>query len=84
MFVDGLAFVVTVSQNLKFIPAHYLPTRTSSDLATSLKQTVRLYRQGGFRVQTLLMDGEFEKVTPLFPEVVVNTTSLGEHVGDAE
>ncbi|KAL7464039.1 hypothetical protein ACHAXS_004383 [Conticribra weissflogii] len=84
MFEDGIVFVVTVSRDIKFITAHYLPTRTSSNLAESLKETTRLYQQGGFKVQTLLMDGEFEKVKQLIPEVVVNNTSAGEHMGDVE
>ncbi|KAL7465887.1 hypothetical protein ACHAXS_006188, partial [Conticribra weissflogii] len=84
MFVDGLAFIVTVSKDIKFITAQFLPMRTNTDLAISLRDTMRLYQRGGFRVQTLLMDGEFDKVTRLLPEVVVNTTSAGEHVGDIE
>ncbi|KAL7460368.1 hypothetical protein ACHAXS_002287 [Conticribra weissflogii] len=84
MFVDGLAFIVTVSRDIKFITAQYLPTRTSTDLAGSLRKTIQLYQRGGFRVQALLMDGEFDKVAKLLPEVVVNTTSAGEHVGDIE
>ncbi len=84
MFVDGLAFIVTVSRDIKFITAQYLPTRTSTDLAGSLRKTIQLYQRGGFRVQTLLLDGEFDKVAKLLPEVVVNTTSAGEHVGDIE
>ncbi|KAL7466255.1 hypothetical protein ACHAXS_006545 [Conticribra weissflogii] len=84
MFVDGIAFEVTVSQKIKFITTHYLPIRTSNDLAESLKETIRLYQRGGFKVQTLLMDGEFEKVKTLLPEVIVNTTSAGEHVGEVE
>ncbi|KAL7460647.1 hypothetical protein ACHAXS_001093 [Conticribra weissflogii] len=81
MLVSGTAFVVTVSRD---ITTHYLPSRTSDDLAQSLKQTIRLYQQGGFKVQTLLMDGEFEKVKGHIPEVVVNITGTGEHVGDVE
>ncbi|KAL7461201.1 hypothetical protein ACHAXS_001624, partial [Conticribra weissflogii] len=72
------------SKDIKFITAQFLPTRSSTDLAISLRDTIRLYQRGGFRVQTLLMDGEFDKVTGLLPEVVVNTTSAGEHVGDIE
>lgn len=84
MFIDGLPFVVTVSRRIKFITAHYLPTRTSEHLAASLKETIGIYHRGGFRVQVILMDGEFEKIKPLLPNVVVNTTSAGEHVGDVE
>ncbi|KAL7460774.1 hypothetical protein ACHAXS_001215, partial [Conticribra weissflogii] len=84
MFVNGVAFVVTVSRGLKFITTHYLPSRQANDLASSIRETIKIYQRGGFRVQTLLMDGEFEKIKPLLPEVLVNTTSAGEHVGDIE
>ncbi|KAL7472715.1 hypothetical protein ACHAXS_013110 [Conticribra weissflogii] len=84
MFVSGLAFVVTVSRDIKFITTHYLLSKTSDDLAQSLQETIKLYQRGGFKVQTLLMDGEFEKVKSRIPEVVVNITGAGEHVGDVE
>ncbi|KAL7461076.1 hypothetical protein ACHAXS_001511 [Conticribra weissflogii] len=82
MFVDRLPFVVTISRNIKFITVHQLPSRTAPELAESSKETIRIYQRGGFKVQTLLMDGEFEKIKPLMPEVIVNTTASGEHVGD--
>ncbi|KAL7463813.1 hypothetical protein ACHAXS_004166 [Conticribra weissflogii] len=63
---------------------HYLPSRTSENLVQSLKETIRLYQRGGFKVQTLLMDGEFEKIKVQIPKVIVNITSAGEHVGDIE
>lgn len=84
MFVDGLVFVVTVSQSIKFITAHYLPLRTSEHLAKSLKETMWIYHQGGFRVQVILMNGKFKRIKPLLPNVLVNTTSASKHVGDIE
>ncbi|KAL7472774.1 hypothetical protein ACHAXS_013136 [Conticribra weissflogii] len=84
MFVNGEAFVVTVSRGLKFITTHYLPSREAEHLASSIRETIKIYQWGGFRVQTLLMDREFEKIKPMLPEVLVNTTSAGEHVGDIE
>ncbi len=35
-------------------------------------------------MRTLLVDGEFKKIKPLLPEVLVNTISAGEHVEDVE
>ncbi len=84
MFVNGIAFVVTVSRGLKFITAHHLPSREAKDLADSIRETIKIYQRGGFKVQTLLMDWEFEKIRSLLPEVLVNTTSAGEHVGEVE
>lgn len=84
MFVNGEALIVTVSRGLKFITKQYLPSRQANNLASSIRETIKIYQRGGFRAQTLLMDGEFEKIKPLLPEVLVNTTSAGEHVGDIE
>jgi len=41
-------------------------------------------RVGGFKVRTLLMDGEFEKVRNLMPCIECNTTAANEHVSEAE
>ncbi|KAL7462980.1 hypothetical protein ACHAXS_003351 [Conticribra weissflogii] len=84
MFVNGIAFLVTVSRGLKFITTHYLPSRETNDLTNSLRETIKIYQRGGFKIQTVLMDGEFEKVKPHLPEVIVNTTAAGEHVGEVE
>ena len=35
-------------------------------------------------VRTVLMDGEFEKIRPLMPNVVCNTAAAKEHVTDIE
>ncbi len=63
---------------------HFLPSRMSDNLAQSLRETIKWYQCRGFRVQSPLMDSEFEKVKAHLLEVVVNTTSAGEHVGDVE
>ncbi|KAL7457933.1 hypothetical protein ACHAXS_000412 [Conticribra weissflogii] len=84
MFVNGTEFFVTVSWGLEFITMHYLPSREANNLAISLKETIRIYQQGRFEVQTLLMDSEFKKVKPYLPDVLVNTTAAREHVGKVE
>ncbi|KAL7468004.1 hypothetical protein ACHAXS_008235 [Conticribra weissflogii] len=84
MFVNGVAFVVTVSRGLKFITVHNLPSREANNLASSIKETIKIYQRGGLKVQTLLMDSEFDKIKPHLLEVLVNTTSAGEHFGEVE
>ncbi|KAL7463046.1 hypothetical protein ACHAXS_003419 [Conticribra weissflogii] len=44
MFVNGVAFVVTVSRGLKFITAHHLPSQEANDLASSIKETIKIYQ----------------------------------------
>ncbi len=43
-----------------------------------------MYRRAGFRVRTVLMDREFEKLKPVMPTTECNTTAAKEHVSKAE
>ncbi len=43
-----------------------------------------MYGQAGFRVRTVLMDGEFEKLKPIMPTIECNTNTAKEHVSKAE
>ncbi len=45
---------------------------------------MHMYERGGFRVGSVLMDNEFEKLRPLLPTLVINTTAASEHVPDIE
>ncbi len=83
-FVDGIAFLLTVGQRVKFVTAEHLLVRTVLSLSKHMKQVLEVYRQAGFRVRAILMDGEFEKLKPLMPSVECNTTAAKEHVSEAE
>ena len=43
-----------------------------------------MYKRAGFVVRTILMDGEFEKIRPLLPNLECNTTAAKEHISEAE
>ncbi len=83
-FVDGMAFLITVPRRIKFITAEYVPVRTATNLSKHLTQVLQVYERAGFRVRTILRDGEFEKVRDLIPRVECNTTGAKEHVSKAE
>ena len=83
-FVDGTAFLLTVAQRIKFVTAEHVPVRTGLSLSKHMKQVLDVYGRAGFRVRTILMDGEFEKLKPLLPSVECNTTAAKEHVSEAE
>ena len=83
-FVDGTAFLLTVARRIKFVTAEHLPTRTAASISMHLKRVLMVYGRAGFRVRTILMDGEFEKIKPLMPTVECNTTAAKEHVSEAE
>ncbi len=83
-FVDGTAFLLMVGRCLKFVTAEHVPVRTATSLSKHIKQVLEVYGQAGFRVRTILMDGEFEKIKPLLPTLECNTTAAKEHVSKAE
>ncbi len=59
---------------------NYQPRR----LAHTLRRVFRIYRTGGYVIQTTLMDIEFEKLKPMLPEIALNATAAREHEGMVE
>ena len=49
-----------------------------------MDRVMQVYKRAGFNVHTILIDGEFEKIKDLMPQVVCNTTAAKEHVSEAE
>ena len=84
MFVNKIPFLVSSARGLNLITAEFLPTRTAKTLADRIRQIVEMYARGGFRVGTILMDNEFEKLKPLVPALSINTTAANEHVPEIE
>ena len=83
-FVDGTAFLLTMSQQIKFITAEHVPMRMAKSLAKHLDQVLQVYRRAGFNVRTILMDEEFEKLKNILPTVECNTAAAKEHVSEAK
>ena len=84
MFVNGLPFLVTSSRGISLVTTEYLPSRTAKRLALTLERVIKVYIRGGFIVQTMMMDMEFEKLVDLLPNVTINTTAAREHIGEIE
>jgi hypothetical protein len=84
IFVDSTALFLTVSHRMKFVTAEHIPTQAATSLSKHLTQVLEVYGRAGFRVRTILMDGEFEKIRPLMPTIECNTTAVKEHVSKAE
>ncbi len=83
-FVDGTAFLLTMSQQIKFITTEHVPVRMAKSLAKNLEQVLQVHRRAGFNVRTILMDGEFEKLKNILPTVECDTMAAKEHVSKAE
>ena len=84
MFLNGHAFLTTLSRRIRLVTAENVTRRTASHLHRALNKIIALYARGGFRVKVVLMDNEFEKVRDLLSIVEVNTTAAREHVGEIE
>jgi hypothetical protein len=75
-FVDGMAFLITVLRQIKFITAEHVQVRTGTSLSKHLTCVLQVYECAGFKIRTILMDGEFEKVKDLMPCMECNTTAV--------
>ncbi len=83
-FVDGAAFLLSLSRQIKFIAVEYVATHMAKSLSKHLTRVIQVYAQAVFAVCTILMDGEFEKVKDKLSSLICNTTAAKEHVRDAE
>jgi hypothetical protein len=84
MLVNGLPFLVTSLRGMSLITIEFLPSRTAKCSASSIEQVVRIYGKAGFIVQTSMMDLEFENLENKLRRITLNTTAMGEHVGEIE
>ena len=75
MFVNSVAFLVTLSRGIRMHTAEYMPTWTVDQLDSGLTKVLNLYRRGGFVVRVILMDMEFEPLADSFKLVRINTTA---------
>ena len=82
MFVNRVAFLTTLLRGIRLFTAEYIPSCLAKQLSSSLKQVIKFYTRGGFMVQCVMMDMEFEPVTHELDLAEVNTTAAREHVGE--
>jgi hypothetical protein len=62
MFVNGMAFLTTLSQKLQLDTVEQLQLCTEMQLSNSLPKIVKLYVCTGLIVHVVIMDQEFNKV----------------------
>jgi hypothetical protein len=63
-------FLLMVARRIKFVSTEHVPVRTANSLGKQIKRVLEVYGHVGFRVRTILMDGEFEKIKPLMSDRV--------------
>ena len=61
MFVNKLPFFVTISRHIKFSTVELLQTQQIKTIMKAVTHVQQTYAKRGFRVTTMLMDGQFDK-----------------------
>jgi Reverse transcriptase (RNA-dependent DNA polymerase) len=86
MFVNKIPMLVSISRNIKFGTVEDIANRNSASLIKGIRNIVKIYQRAGFKVNSALMDGEFEPLRGDLAEMGIglNVTSQDEHVGDVE
>jgi Zinc knuckle len=86
MFVNTIPFFVSISRDLKFATAEMICNQKDPTILLAIKHVVATYAKRGFRVATILMDGQFDSLRGDLSELhlTLNTTANDEHVPEIE
>lgn len=74
-FVNGIAFLATLSRRIKFLTVEHITNRTAGRLKDGLNKVCRLYGGALYKVNVILMDMEFDTTTELMPHILVSTAA---------
>ena len=86
MFVNKTAFFVTISRHIHFGTVEMIANRRADTVLNSIKSVLHIYKQRGFNVSHLLMDGEFEPLRGALAGlgIQLNMVTNQEHVPEVE
>ncbi len=87
MKVNGLYFLTTISHNLYYRTAQWVPNQTSEAYHDTLLQVLRVYTLAGFKVTTIHCDNEFQPLLNTLAteyQIHLNFANPQEHVPAAE
>ena len=84
MYVNGVAFLTTLSRKISLQTAEHIQSRSAASLSRALIKVMKLYARGGFVVNLIMMDQEFATLESEFDIVEINTTAARKHVGEIE
>lgn len=62
MFINKIPFPITISRHIKFGTSEMLVTRSAANIKTAIKNIQKVYKTRGFKIDMLMMDGEFESL----------------------
>jgi hypothetical protein len=87
MFVNGLAFLTTISRNIMYRTAEYVKSNTTKSFKEALSTVFKVYRSAGFKIAFINCDNEFRPLAGEVEEefqVKFNFANPQEHVPEAE
>eukprot|EP00978_Attheya_sp_CCMP212_P017186 scaffold45596_cov58-Attheya_sp.AAC.9 len=85
--INSLKFLATISKNLYYRTAHFVPKQMSEFYTHVVNSLVVVYNQGGFQIKKILCDNEFHPMMDalaLNQHIAMNYTNPQEHVPEAE
>ena len=86
MFVNSIPFTVSISWSIRFGMVELLTGTKAELLLHAIKNIRNTYAQGGFKVDWMLMDGQFENLQGDIANlgIQLNEVAEDEHVGEIE
>ena len=87
MKVNGLVFLTTISRNIYYRTAQFIPRQTIDQYKIALTSVIQCYNKGGFRIGHIHADNEFRPLlAPLEDEfrIHINFANPQDHVPEAE
>ena len=89
MTVNSLKFLTTISHELYYQTAQYVPTNVASEYVKCMDELMTIYKKGQFTITGVHCDNEFHKLMDSYagkqnPPIDVNYASANEHVPQAE
>ena len=86
MFIQGLAFLTTISKRIKYRTIEFIEKRNEKVLNKGFDNVFRIYNKAGFRITELHVDPEFKFLKEVMKDIDIelNCSSAQEHVPDIE
>ena len=86
MFINDIRFIKTVSRHVNFMTEEHIDNAEESTLKESIRQVKQVYMQCGFKINNILMDGQFTCIRGNLAELQINLNicSNKKHLGEID
>jgi hypothetical protein len=83
-FVQGIAFLHTISRNIGFRTVSYIADRNKLTILREMKAILHLYKCRGFTIRDIHCDNEFALIREVVRPIQLNIVPADSHVGEIE